>query len=1099
MIKSVDAGREVVSAEVLPTEAWRSLLFVGAMAGPIEQPPPAAVENGMDGSRGRESPEFVLAVVLQLMLLRPPSPASLERAYSLSGKALAMHISRVDPSLMELAKSNNPAAGSHPACSSQGTTSLCGGPSAASRPSGAHHPFDALLLLTCLHVHCVSAERCGRMREAGSLYLLAVKICCKFQYKQWYIVFSYQKMLYSLSRSGRSAENLSLFEGIGDPLALCMEMGPGQTTEPSLVLRPFCLHCKAVAAAIDGDDAAAGLYLQALCDAPFIRFADSLPNVALASDASSLPPPVVVIPFLGLSHLLRTGYRADCWRLSTVPPAVGAASLPSFDFVSLVRGLDSTVSPRTAVLPCDAHLHSLMSLLSAVCVFYATRSDDLPAWWFGKTSGPSADAVFGFVTRLSTQCPFVANSDSGPLSVSLDDLVREIAAGGMTVDECLEKSTLHDSRLRLLATRLALALLSATQQVPSLCSVFTEAAFSLGFLLGWDRADVSAVAIAASCGGHYVDGVFTGSSRGYGDVQDRLQLSLLRKAAGASDALAAISFSPKLRLVLCSSWTASVGADGEDISMIDVLLAASRVPCIQQAATALCGVSSTSSDAAVRELVFEEETDDAADSPVGNGSNGRPKSRNAMDGLLALLLDIQHRAIEDAIQLADDSKRWWKARYALDDRLKTLLHGAESEILGPVMSAVLSRSMLTKELLDEYERRQLDFLLPSCLPALRRCLLLLLSRMACDGEEDQSCGEQQRALEAVQTLRKRYPLYFVADFESWMGDAMRRTTASAASKTKSRQSSRRVASREDERNVLASIAAQQHPPPSSRISCLCDFLRLARQEIDGKQLPCGSDLELGSRLFLTIDSRLQRLPLESLPSLEKRRVVRLLVDATAHTLHLPEGINATEWDPSRAFFLVNPSGDLVKSEQKMHEFIDSLCPRTWNGIFGRPPSDEEFARHLAAADVFLFCGHGTGPSPVSRTSLFDKPGVAALRAASVDAASDLGSPQAAGVRVPVVLLMGCSSGRVETSTGYPVTARALSWVRQCGAFLVVGNLWDVTDGDLDRFTQTLVVGLVDEESRSAFPAMDRARASCKLRYLTGAAPVVYGIPFQTGR
>lgn len=66
----------------------------------------------------------------------------------------------------------------------------------------------------------------------------------------------------------------------------------------------------------------------------------------------------------------------------------------------------------------------------------------------------------------------------------------------------------------------------------------------------------------------------------------------------------------------------------------------------------------------------------------------------------------------------------------------------------------------------------------------------------------------------------------------------------------------------------------------------------------------------------------------------------------------------------------------------------------------------------------------------------------------------------------------------------------------------MANLWDVTDRDIDKFTQ----GVFDElqlgpramrerEGTSVVAAVARSREVCKLKYLTGAAPVVYGIPF----
>jgi separase len=74
--------------------------------------------------------------------------------------------------------------------------------------------------------------------------------------------------------------------------------------------------------------------------------------------------------------------------------------------------------------------------------------------------------------------------------------------------------------------------------------------------------------------------------------------------------------------------------------------------------------------------------------------------------------------------------------------------------------------------------------------------------------------------------------------------------------------------------------------------------------------------------------------------------------------------------------------------------------------------------------------------------------------------------------------------------------------------LIVANLWDVTDKDIDKFAQSVFnkLELGPEKARrygkneavnstSVVTAVSESRDVCKLRYLTGAAPVVYGIPF----
>lgn len=72
---------------------------------------------------------------------------------------------------------------------------------------------------------------------------------------------------------------------------------------------------------------------------------------------------------------------------------------------------------------------------------------------------------------------------------------------------------------------------------------------------------------------------------------------------------------------------------------------------------------------------------------------------------------------------------------------------------------------------------------------------------------------------------------------------------------------------------------------------------------------------------------------------------------------------------------------------------------------------------------------------------------------------------------------------------------------------LVANLWDVTDRDIDKFSDSVFAKLQlngdrvaawqagDIGKTSVVAAVAQSRDVCKLKYLTGAAPVIYGIPF----
>ena len=88
----------------------------------------------------------------------------------------------------------------------------------------------------------------------------------------------------------------------------------------------------------------------------------------------------------------------------------------------------------------------------------------------------------------------------------------------------------------------------------------------------------------------------------------------------------------------------------------------------------------------------------------------------------------------------------------------------------------------------------------------------------------------------------------------------------------------------------------------------------------------------------------------------------------------------------------------------------------------------------------------------------------------------------------------------------PCDVIVIEWITYTSPTLIA-NLWDVTDRDIDKFSQAVFDKLklnpeniqvwqdTADKDQSLVSAVAMARSVCKLKYLTGAAPVVYGIPF----
>ncbi len=69
----------------------------------------------------------------------------------------------------------------------------------------------------------------------------------------------------------------------------------------------------------------------------------------------------------------------------------------------------------------------------------------------------------------------------------------------------------------------------------------------------------------------------------------------------------------------------------------------------------------------------------------------------------------------------------------------------------------------------------------------------------------------------------------------------------------------------------------------------------------------------------------------------------------------------------------------------------------------------------------------------------------------------------------------------------------------CVSPLILGNLWDVTDKDIDRYLKAMLDLFLQHRKEKTQPngileTAALAREACKLGFLIGAAPVCYGLP-----
>lgn len=220
--------------------------------------------------------------------------------------------------------------------------------------------------------------------------------------------------------------------------------------------------------------------------------------------------------------------------------------------------------------------------------------------------------------------------------------------------------------------------------------------------------------------------------------------------------------------------------------------------------------------------------------------------------------------------------------------------------------------------------------------------------------------------------------------------------------------------------------------------------------------------EEAGHIVLVLDRETQKLPWESIPALRGKSVTRI-----PNWGMLRDRLKGKrEADQTSVYYVVNPEGDLRSTQETFGPYVKA--ENGWQGVIGEAPSSETCLSALQQCDIYLYMGHGSGEQYVSTRQ---------LRESHIRA---------------ITLLIGCGSGRLREAGDFEPYGMALEYLK-AGSPALVGNLWDVTDRDIDRFAYKMLHGW-REKGESLAAAVAASRDACRLRFLNGAAPVVYGLP-----
>ncbi|KAK2944667.1 putative regulator of spindle pole body duplication [Blattamonas nauphoetae] len=173
-------------------------------------------------------------------------------------------------------------------------------------------------------------------------------------------------------------------------------------------------------------------------------------------------------------------------------------------------------------------------------------------------------------------------------------------------------------------------------------------------------------------------------------------------------------------------------------------------------------------------------------------------------------------------------------------------------------------------------------------------------------------------------------------------------------------------------------------------------------------------------------------------------------------------------DPQSVCCVINPDGN----RNEWSQLIQTHLMPSWTCHIDERPTRKQFKSNLQSHDVYLCCGHGGGQHLYSKNQLSKH------------------------ARLPVMLMMGCSSGRRAFDGEYDAWGY-VDVCEQSNASAILCNLWDVTDGDENSLVVDLLekwLGNDQEKRKSLHQCLTHARQKCRAKYLVGAAMVAYGFP-----
>ncbi|CAI5723934.1 unnamed protein product [Peronospora destructor] len=435
---------------------------------------------------------------------------------------------------------------------------------------------------------------------------------------------------------------------------------------------------------------------------------------------------------------------------------------------------------------------------------------------------------------------------------------------------------------------------------------------------------------------------------------------------------------------------------------------------------------------------------------------------------------LGHTAEEAGSWNSEQKKEWWSSRKLLDERIKTVLVSME-KTLGFWRCLFVGGPGSLK---TEWIRRCWELLISSKTGPAK--LLERNQTLLCSIANAQQCLSDAEVIDGLNHIAAEIGVDISDSIVREVLQLLRakrknpRPSSSTETLSKLVKLSREAVARMTAGEVMQLIAAEDLSTDGLK-KAMVERLLAARDAalVDGRGSfvkRCYNEIDTKFSTILILHHELQQFPWEGMDVMECCSGVTRMpsLDLILENAKRPSSVRR-----DRVRFLLNPAGDLKSTQHQLSPILESgATTYNWEGFIGKVPDPDELRNHLATADLFIYCGHGSGEAYLHRDRVLSlQPDCAAA------------------------LLFGCSSGRLECKGIFGPSGAVLAYLR-AGSRAVLAMLWDVTDRDIDQLSVKVLQKwlLTNNDCPSLAQVLQESRGACKLKYLNGHAAVCYGLP-----